>query len=173
MLFNSGWFGNLSNYHSSANQARWEAKYRFILQLIRVTPCRQIYRGFIQETLLHWKANEKNISKQRCSRCNEEEPTSSKSRTHICFKELNHQKLFKENKQEFVGTPQQKDNSIWVTTKQSSQRQSSNDIPLGSQPWHVQLIPSPHISHVPERVASVPSQSRFSSPQPHLCIIEN
>lgn len=34
-------------------------------------------------------------------------------------------------------------------------------------------VPSLHISHVPERLASVPPQSRFSSPQTHFCIIEN
>lgn len=150
MLFNSGRFGNLSNNHSSANQASWEAKYRFILQLIWVTPRRQIFRGLIQETrILHWKANEKNISKQRCSRCNKEEPTSSKSITMPAAKSYATKKhLRKISKREFAGSPQQQDSSTWVTTKESSQRLlSSNAISLSSQPW--QLQPSPIPTHFP------------------------
>lgn len=149
MLFNSAWFENLSNNHSSTNQASWEAKYRFILQLIWVT-ARKYLEGSSRKPEYYTEKKTKNISsKQRCSRCNEEEPTSSKSIIHTCCKELSHEKTLKENKQEFVGTPQQQNNSTWVTKKQSSQRLlSSNDISLGSQPWQVQPSPiSAHFSH--------------------------
>lgn len=45
--------------------------------------------------------------------------------------------------------------------------------PLAPSHGKCSQVPSPHISHVPERLASVPSRSRFSSSQTHFCIIED
>lgn len=109
----------------------------------------------------------------RCSRCNEEEPTSSKSVIHTYCKELSHQKAFKKKKQERVcwypTTAEQQHLSDYKT----EQPKAGMISPLAPSHGKHSQVPSPHISQVSERLATIPSRSTFSSPQTRFCVMEN